>query len=231
MSQRRNFKRGRASYQRRPPRLQPSGKTFLIVTEGEKTEANYLNALRNRLRLSAVDVEIVHPEGTDPVTLVWAAIRLRDKRSARARKGLEVKYDEVWMVFDLEQTHDVRRQLADEAMALPEAATLKFARSDPCFEYWLLNHVEDTVAAFKDCAAVIRRLKKHWPDYAKDRDLPAGFLEQMPQAVARARLRRKNTADLGGWQHPFTDVDELVSALNAATRPNLQYPLPAAVRS
>lgn len=231
MSQRRNFRRGSASYQRHRPRFEVSGKKFLIVTEGEKTEANYLKALRNRLRLSAVDVAIVHPEGTDPLTLVREAARLRDERQARVKAGMEVEYDEVWVVFDLEQTHDVRRRLADEAMALPEATTMRFARSDPCFEYWLLIHVEDTAAAFKDCAAVIRRLKKHWKDYAKDSVPTADFLEKLPQAVARAQLRRKNTADLGGSQHPFTDVDELISALNAATRLPLQYSLSVATQS
>lgn len=225
MSRGRNLKRGRAAYQRLPARFEPSGKTFLIVTEGEKTEANYLKALRDRLRLSAVSVEIVHPEGTDPLTLVREAIRLRDEKSARAKGGFEVEYDEVWVVFDLEQTHDVRRRLAAEARALPEAATLKFAPSDPCFEYWLLIHVEDTAAAFKDCAAVIRRLKKHWKVYSKSGVPSDSFLAHIPQAVSRARLRRKNMAAMGEAQHPYTDVDDLVSAMNAATRLPLQFPL------
>ena len=227
----RNFNRGSSTYARPQPSLPPSGKKFLVVIEGEKTEKNYLETLCKRLRLSA-DVKIVHPKGTDPMTLVRSASQLRDEQSERAKRVLnQVEYDEVWVVFDLEQTHDERRRLADEAMALPEAAALRFARSDPCFEYWLLIHVEDTAAAFKDCAAVIRRLKKHWKDYTKDSVPTADFLERLPLAVARARLRRQNTADLGGSQHPFTDVDELVSALNAATRLPLQYRLPATAPS
>jgi len=69
MSRGRSFARGPSAYRRSTPRFRPSGKSFLIVTEGEKTEPNYLVALRNRLQLNAAEVEILHPDGTDPVTL------------------------------------------------------------------------------------------------------------------------------------------------------------------
>ena len=46
-----------------------SGQSFLIVTEGEKTEPQYFYALRDRLRLAATDVDIEHPKGTDRLTL------------------------------------------------------------------------------------------------------------------------------------------------------------------
>jgi hypothetical protein len=59
MSRKRPFARGPAAYRRGKPRFQPSGKAFLIVTEGEKTEPNYLKALRNRLQLNAAEVEIL----------------------------------------------------------------------------------------------------------------------------------------------------------------------------
>jgi len=80
VSGRRSFARGPAAFRRGRPRFPSSGKAFLIVAEGEKTEPNYFRALRNRLELAAADVEILHPEGTDPVTLTRAAIQIRDER-------------------------------------------------------------------------------------------------------------------------------------------------------
>jgi hypothetical protein len=62
----RNLAKGPGDYRRGRPEFPPSGNAFLIVTEGKKTEPNYLEALRKRLELSAAEVVIEHPDGTDP---------------------------------------------------------------------------------------------------------------------------------------------------------------------
>ncbi len=78
------------SLRRNAPNSPASGSTFLIVTEGKKTEPIYLNAIANHLQYRAVDVEIIHPNGTDPVTLTEIeAIRLAAMNGKKlARKGL-----------------------------------------------------------------------------------------------------------------------------------------------
>ncbi|HCM26950.1 MAG: hypothetical protein A2Z99_04030 [Treponema sp. GWB1_62_6] len=119
MSGKREYARPAAHYTRKMPKRPPSGKCILIVTEGKKTEPAYFRALRNLFRLTTVDVEIVHPEGTDPVTLTNCAIELKTKRIREARQGHTVPYDEIWVVFDLEKPHDIRRAQANAAMALP----------------------------------------------------------------------------------------------------------------
>ncbi len=59
---------------RKPPKHSPSGKIFFIVTEGEKTEPNYFKKLRDRLKLTVNVVEVIHPDGTDLLTLTKDAI-------------------------------------------------------------------------------------------------------------------------------------------------------------
>ena len=223
MSRKRNFTRGPDAYRRGKPQFPSSGKAFLIVTEGKKTEPNYLKALRVRLQLNATDVEIVHPEGTDPITLTKRAIELRDARKRSAKKGLEVAYDEVWVVFDLERTHDERRKLAKRATTIKEAVGIQFAVSDPCFEFWLLLHEESTTSPFADCQQVILRLAKHWPTYAKGTLPPAAFLEKLPVALTNAERCRKHHEDSGGDGNPSTQVDLLVRSLNAAARPARKF--------
>jgi hypothetical protein len=225
MSRRRSFARGPAAYRRGKPRFQPSGKAFLIVTEGEKTEPNYLKALRNRLQLNAAEVEILHPEGTDPITLTNKAIELRDVRKKEAERGGAIAYDEVWVVFDLEKPNDRRRELADKAMTMKEAAGIQFAISDPAFEFWLLLHEEYTTSPFADCNAVIQRLKKHWSGYSKGQTLPAEFLKKMPTAVQHAQRCREYHETCAGDGNPSTKVDLLARTLNSATRPHLQFKL------
>jgi RloB-like protein len=135
MKRLRSFWQHGGSLRRDPADNLPSGSSFLIVTEGSKTEPNYFKALRDRLRLVAADVDIEHPEGTDPIVLTQHAITRRDERRAQAARGAAVEYDEVWVVFDLEKTHDQRRRQAQQAVSLGEASGIRFARSDPSFEY------------------------------------------------------------------------------------------------
>ena len=167
MSHKRTFARGPSAYRRGKPRFPSSGKAFLIVTEGEKTEPNYLKALRDRFQLNAAEVEVLHPEGTDPITK--KAIELRKARRKSAKKGFAISYDEVWVVFDLEKPHDERRKLAVQAMRMKEATGIRFAVSDPCFEFWLLLHGEYTTSSFPDCDAVgeaLARLFERTPTLA-----------------------------------------------------------------
>ena len=225
MSRRRVFARGPAAFRRGKPDFPPSAKAFLIVTEGKKTEPNYFIALRNRLQIAAADVEILHPEGTDPLTLTNEAIRLRDNRKRMAKKGFAIAYDEVWVVFDLEKPHDERRKLAVAAMALKEATGIKFALSDPCFEYWLLLHEEYTTALFADCDAVVKRLEGHWNGYEKGQIPSSAFLEKLPTAVLHAERCREHHESCGGDGNPSTKVDFLARDLNSATRGHLQFKL------
>jgi hypothetical protein len=225
MSRRRSFSRGPAAIRRGKPHFPLSGKTFLIVTEGEKTEPNYLLALRNRLRLATADVEVRHPEGTDPLTLTRAAIQIRDDRKKLAKKDLGIADDEVWVVFDLERPHDQRRKLAVEAMKLMEAAGIHFAWSDPCFEFWLLLHEEYTTAHFADCGRVVKKLERHLENYSKGPSPTIEFLEKIPIAVTHAEGCRKHHKTSGDDGNPSTQVDILVRQLNSATRRHFQFKL------
>ena len=223
MSRKRIFARGPSAYRRGRLQFPSSGKAFLIVTEGEKTEPNYLTTLRDRLQLNVVEVEIVHPNGTDPITLTQKAIALRAARKKAARNGFQIPYDEVWVVFDLEKPHDERRKLAEQAISMKEAVGIRFAVSDPCFEFWLLLHGEYTTSPFVGCEPVVKRLKKHWDSYAKGQKPVKEFLEKIPTAVANAQGCRQHHQDCAGNGNPSTRVDLLVRSLNSATRSHLQF--------
>jgi uncharacterized protein YnzC (UPF0291/DUF896 family) len=223
VSRSRSITRKVSDYRRGKPRNVLSGKIILIVTEGKKTEPNYLKALRKRFQLSATDIEIIHPEGTDPVTLTNRAVELRNQRKNKIRSGA-IPYDEVWVVFDLEKTHDERRAQAITAMSIPEAKGIRFAVSDPAFEYWLLLHEEYTTASFADCDAVTARLKSCWPDYKKGSTPSAAFLDKVPTAVKNAKQVRIDN-EKSGRTNPATDVDWLVCSMNESTRQHLQYKL------
>jgi hypothetical protein len=218
VSRNRSFKRDAHSYRRRGTQSAALGRTFLIVVEGEKTEPNYFRQLRNALRLGTAEVVVVHPEGTDPATLVREAKKLRDDRARAARKGDGVAYDDVWVVFDLEKPHDERRRLAVQAMNSGAARGMQFAVSDPCFEFWILLHFTYTTRPFDSCDAVVREIRKAWPDHSKNASVPEPFDEKVSTAIRHAQQVRSHHETGGGGRNPHTDVDLLVSALKAATR-------------
>ena len=174
------------------------------------------------MQLNATDVVIVHPEGTDPLTLVEEAIKLKKERKEDAKTGNAIPYDEVWVVFDLEKPHDERRIKAKEAFSTGRSENIKFGDSDPCFEFWLLLHEVYTTAQFKDCDSVIKRLKKYWPDYSKGERPSEEFLKKLPAAVDRANRCRKHHAESGGDGNPGTNLDKLAILLNQATRLHLR---------
>ncbi len=187
--------------------------TFLIVTEGAKTEPTYFRALRAGLKLATVHIQFEHPTRTDPISLTQYAIKLRDERDREARNGDGVRYDEVWVVFDLEEPAGPRRAQAHQARQLPRARGIQFAVSDPCFEYFLLLHYESTTMAFSDCADVTERLTRSWAGYAKGGPLPTDLLARMPDAVGRAKTVREAHTTTGGLNSPSTDVDRLLVQL------------------
>jgi alcohol dehydrogenase class IV len=96
----RSFNRGPQAYRRERGGQRSTGKAFLIVTEGEKTEPNYFRALKKHLQLSNADVEVFHPPATDPISLTDEAIKLCNERARKAKKdSWSVEYDEVWVVY------------------------------------------------------------------------------------------------------------------------------------
>ena len=214
------------TYGRRLAFVRPSP-TFLIVTEGSKTERQYFVALRNRLKLTAAEVDIKHPEGTDPRTLVNYAISKRDERKRESRRNnLVAEYDEVWVVFDLERIHDERRKLAPAAIMLAKNSGINLAISDPCFEYWLLIHHEFTTSPFEDCDSVIQRLKRH-QSYAKNIPIPTtdDILNLLGAAIRNSERCRQCHFDAASDGNPSTDVDFLALKLNQAARLHLQIKL------
>ena len=150
---------------------------------------------------------------------------VKSVKDLEPKKGFVIPYDEVWVIFDLEDLHDVRRKQAAEAMRMKEARNLIFGISDPAFEYWLLLHKEYTTKPFDGPTAVIRQLKNHWKDYTKGAQLPQDFLEKIPDAVSRAEKCRSHHIKSNGDGNPSTSVDILTRSLNSATRPHLQFRL------
>ena len=185
---------------------------ILVICEGTETEPLYFEALRRSKRLprGRLRIETGAACGGTAPTLLVRAKKLRRKISQRD----DVKYDEVWCVFDRDDHPSFGDALADAGRE-----SVKVAYSVPCFELWYLLHFIDQTAHIERDAVIAKLLKtSRLPEYTKS--MPGVYDElraKRDDAVQRAeRLRayhRRN--DKPETTNPATTVDVLVKRLEA----------------
>ncbi len=176
----------RDDLRRRKPFADPCPR-LLVCCEGEGTGANYLDRLKSVLRIRPAHIEVV-AGGANPETLVDYAVQRKQKAERNARQGKDdnLKYDEVWCVFDADLHEHI-----PEAKQKANANQIKLAISNPCFELWLLLHFQDQRAHIERDRAQ-SACRDHMPAY--DKEVPFELLfPRYQSAVQRA-------AELDDWQ-------------------------------
>lgn len=129
------FKKRKAKLAERKKELRdPKPNSFLIVSEGTKTEPLYFDGLAKHINDKYGDsISIEKPliktqgEGKCTVSLVEETSRI----VSRSR----LIYSQVWVVFDKDDFQDF-----DEAVSLAEDRGFRAAWSNQSFEYWIYLH-------------------------------------------------------------------------------------------
>ena len=188
----------------------------LICCEGKVTEPSYLNALRAELRIRLVHVEVVGGDvgGSNPKTLVDYAVERKEQAEgdARREKDDNLKYDEVWCVFDV----DVHEHVAD-AKQKASANGIRLAISNPCFELWLLLHFQDQRQYIERHEAQ-SACRAHMPRYEKEVPFELVFphhQEAVDRAVALDEWQREQGRPGG---NPSTGVHQLTERIMELSR-------------
>ncbi|NJO12166.1 MAG: RloB domain-containing protein [Gammaproteobacteria bacterium] len=99
------------------------------------------------------------------------------------------------------------------------------AISNPCFEFWYVLHEVYTTAQFRDCDAVIARLRQYREGYAKNCPVPEDLLEKLPAAYRNAHRCDQYHTACNGDGNPSTCMYLLAKALNDVARPNFRFVL------
>lgn len=133
----RNFGKQR-SLERKAARRERRGR-FLVIVGGIRTERLYFEWLESQLRSTGLEIQLV-AEGWNPARLLDLATNLRenDRREAKKRNDAANVYDEVWVVSDVDEFVSELRTVGRQA----NAADIKLAITNPCFESWLTMHVD-----------------------------------------------------------------------------------------
>ncbi len=187
-------KKGRNFNQRRPRRAERS--RILIVTEGVKTEIQYLEGLTQFLRSAGAAVRGVRAKGVgrDPLRVLQAALDI----NAQDSDG----FDEVWMVVDVDE-----HATLDEALVEAKRRGVSVVVSNPCFEIWLVWHYEDC-HAYQETKATIERLLKY---RHSEKSIPNSFPYDAHDEAARRAGDSVAPGELG--PNPSTAMPSLVAAL------------------
>lgn len=202
---------------RRGPRLEPK-KTFYLFCEGKNTEPDYFRALKRRIRDPLINIVDIPAAGV-PLTIAHQSIEQANLIGKGAkRKKAKQSYqeaDEVWAVFDRDEHPHI-----EKAKQLCEVNNVGIAFSDPCFELWLILHIEDFNRACdrhdvqRALTDVDERYDRHG---AKTTDFSA-LLENIEDAEMRADVLLRRRIEERGDTNPSTTVFRLTRRIRAAAK-------------
>ena len=113
-----------------------SARLVVIASEGRCTESIYFSAVKDKLRAPNVHVEILSRD-TNESSPESVHAQITD---FMRQYNIEDD-DELWIVIDRDRWHE--RMLSQIAQLCAQNPHLNFCMSNPCFELWLLLHLED----------------------------------------------------------------------------------------
>lgn len=145
-----------------------------VLTEGEVTERQYLRLICQ----DSVKLQFGKSKST-PIQLVEEA--KRDQSNDRGRRNVNRSFDEVWCIFDRDDHHRF-----DEAIRVAEKAGIRTAVSNPCFELWLLLHVQQQTAYIS--ASMAQTLANEL-NLADGKNLATAGLEILKEKYEEAKRR------------------------------------------
>ncbi len=137
-------KRREARKQRKHDYRNPKANSFLIVTEGERTEPLYFRGMQKLIKekiggnIEIVENPVIDIQGEGCST--GKLIEITDRIVKEAR----IIYQNVWVVFDKDDFEDF-----DQAIAEGITKGYKIAWSNQSFEYWLYLHFYYSDAALR----------------------------------------------------------------------------------
>jgi hypothetical protein len=189
-------------------------KTLVVFCEGEKTEPQYLEALKKRPEIrdaAAVDLRIETGHGgAVPLTLVSLAIAARSRAEAE-----EAEIDEFWCVFDVEWPRN-HPGLGD-AVHQARENDIHLAITNPCFELWLILHFNDHGAWLNtDDARRLRRSLDGTPGKSLE---TAKYMPLVAVAARRAadlETRHKKNATVFPHDNPSSGMHRLIASVQPA---------------
>ena len=113
-----------------------SSRLIVIAAEGRATENIYFEAMRQELCATNVQLVVLNREddNSNPANVHRQIKDFMDEYNI-------LDDDQLWIVIDRDDWKE--KMLADIAQLCQQNRNLRFCMSNPCFELWLILHLED----------------------------------------------------------------------------------------
>lgn len=119
--------------------------TILIITNGKQTEKNYFNSITNSFK-SMFSIKVDY-KNEQPDRLVNYASNIDSSL-----------YNQIWCVFDIDDTYEEGH--LTKAIAMARKSNINIAFSNESFELWLLFHLTDKVSTSLTRKTYIKEINK-----------------------------------------------------------------------
>lgn len=193
---------------------------ILIVSEGSKTEPNYIQEILKYYRIPSASYCILPSQyGTSPKQVVEFASDIFSYGDARQRIA-PLDFDRVYVVFDRDEHKSYNEALRliesinDKQLANKAGNVIMFKAivSVPNFEIWLLLHYK-LVHGPITRQEVICELKQHLTNYEKGRSGYFDATQKLLQIAFKnsnilAKINKASDGDM-----PYTNMSDLVEYL------------------
>ena len=182
----------------------------MVFCEGERTEPEYLEALKRLPSVrdvAAVDLRVETGQGGSlPRTLTTMAVEARSKAVEE-----DAEIDEFWCVFDVEWPRN--HPGLPEAVQQAHANGIQLAISNPCFELWLILHFRDHAAWLDNNQA--RRLRRQLDGSTTRDSTPPSTCLSADATRRAARLDTRHLRDGTVFPHnnPSSGMHHLLAAV------------------
>ncbi|MCP5383668.1 MAG: RloB domain-containing protein [Sphingomonadaceae bacterium] len=184
----------------REAKLRAEQVRILLVSEGSKTEPNYLVEFFRLDGGSRIEPFATRDHNTSPTTLL---------NQAKAILQDDEDFDLAFIVGDRDEFDDFA-QAVDAAPRLKTTPKLKYIYSDPCFELWFLLHFEFWDAPI-DRHAIRDELKRHIPNYQKRDQAIAREIYEKTDIAMQNSVKLRAKMECSDSTCPTTLVDILIS--------------------
>ena len=192
---------------RRPTRERK--RIIVVGAEGDnKSEIQYFQELEKTQ--DKYHFILAPGKDTDPVRIVRKTANKAKQENLDYRHG-----DMAISIFDLDQDQMKNSQL-EAAKNLAQKKKVMIITSNPCFEVWYLEHFSYTSKPFVNSDAVIKELRKSFPEYKKNH---CEFDVFYPNTVAAIKncekliLFHEANGSVDEFANPRTDIHKIVKML------------------
>lgn len=135
---------GRSSFRRDPRKSRAIKKRILICVEGENTEEQYFERLKQSISSenTSVDFVVDKPKGTDPMSILNGCLNNTDE------------YSERFCVIDVDQHQNLEKALSHAAKN-----GISIVVTNIKFEVWLLWHIDEFPNSYMSSSDINKRVK------------------------------------------------------------------------